>query len=111
MEPYRTEWEVYDEDIKLARRISGGGTVYHDEGNLNYSIIEDNKTYNSNKIYKMILDALKNLNIEWDFNSIVKYINNPENYAPGTYKKKGVNNINKSIKYVEKLMQLPEIKK
>lgn len=56
-------------------------------------------------------NALKNLNIEWDFNSIVKYINNPENYAPGTYKKKGVNNINKSIKYVEKLMQLPEIKK
>ena len=55
--------EMIDDDIKLARRISGGGTVYHDEGNLNYSIIEDNKTYNSNKIYKMILDALKNLNI------------------------------------------------
>ena len=56
--------EMIDDDIKLARRISGGGTVYHDEGNLNYSIIEDNKTYNSNKIYRMILDALKNLNIE-----------------------------------------------
>ena len=54
---------MINDDIKLARRISGGGTVYHDEGNLNYSIIEDNKTYNSNKIYKMILDALKNLNI------------------------------------------------
>lgn len=32
-------------NIPVIRRISGGGTVYHDEGNLNYSII----TYSSNK--------------------------------------------------------------
>lgn len=28
-------------DIKVARRNSGGGTVFHDKGNLNYSIITD----------------------------------------------------------------------
>ncbi len=56
-------------------------------------------------------NSLKNLDIEWDFNSIVKYINNPDAFAPGTYKKKGVKDINQSIKYVEKLYQLPEIKK
>ena len=30
-------------DIPLIRRISGGGTVYHDEGNLNYSLVSSGK--------------------------------------------------------------------
>ena len=40
-----------DNDIKIVRRISGGGAVYHDKGNLSYSIISDYKRelYNNYK--------------------------------------------------------------
>ena len=58
-----------DENITLARRISGGGTVYHDEGNLNYSLIHDNRTYERSKVYEMIISALCDLDVLTEKNS------------------------------------------
>jgi len=49
-------------EINIARRISGGGTVYHDLGNLNISFIGKRSDYNRKKNLTIICDALREIN-------------------------------------------------
>lgn len=54
---------IRDEHIPLARRISGGGTVYHDAGNLNYCVIVDRIQYREAQAYEMVIQALEPLGV------------------------------------------------
>ena len=47
----------------LARRLSGGGTVYHDLGNLNFTFLMNRENYNLEKQVSVILGAVKSLGI------------------------------------------------
>lgn len=52
-----------DDGVPVARRISGGGTVFHDAGNLNYSFILPRDGYRQENFFKIILAALAELEI------------------------------------------------
>ncbi|MGX7013399.1 lipoate--protein ligase [Vagococcus silagei] len=66
IEEINTEY-VEAEGIHVVRRLSGGGAVYHDEGNLNFSFImpDDGESFrNFAKLTQPIVDALHEMGVE-----------------------------------------------
>jgi lipoate-protein ligase A len=53
---------------KLARRLSGGGAVYHDLGNLNFTLLAHNNIFDRQKHYEIILKTLLRIGINAEFN-------------------------------------------
>ncbi|HBT18749.1 MAG TPA: lipoate--protein ligase [Clostridiaceae bacterium] len=60
---------VKEKDIKVVRRLTGGGAVYHDLGNINYTFIENNKKgFNDFRGFcEPITKALNEMGVEAEF--------------------------------------------
>lgn len=54
-------------NIRLARRYSGGGAVFHDLGNVNYTLIMREKAFDIERVKRFLLRMTQNLHIECEF--------------------------------------------
>ena len=59
--------ELEADDGKLARRLSGGGAVYHDLGNVNFTFVMNKKHENLHRQLKVIVEGVKALGIDATF--------------------------------------------
>jgi lipoate-protein ligase A len=61
---------VRQNNIKVVRRLSGGGAVFHDLGNINFTFIEnvrDGKPVNFQKYTQPVIDVLRSLGMDARF--------------------------------------------
>lgn len=61
---------IKDFDINVVRRLSGGGAVYHDLGNLNFTFVVNNKkdsVSNFKKFTEPVISALEKFGIKAEF--------------------------------------------
>lgn len=56
--------ELEEAGGRLVRRLSGGGAVFHDLGNLNFTFLVNKEDYSVDKQLSVILEAVRNLGLE-----------------------------------------------
>ncbi|KAM4047055.1 lipoyl amidotransferase LIPT1, mitochondrial [Anomaloglossus baeobatrachus] len=62
-----------DKGISLARRRSGGGTVFHDLGNINLTFFTSKKKYDRMENLHLVIRALKSLQPDLDVQATQRY--------------------------------------
>lgn len=71
---------------RLARRSTGGGAVYHDLGNLNYSFILPRKAYDMAMQLATVLGALRRLGIGAEFSGRNDLVINGRKFSGNAYR-------------------------
>ena len=56
--------ELIREDVRLVRRFSGGGTVYHDQGNLNFSFLSQIREGGKERNFNIITGSFQKYGVD-----------------------------------------------
>jgi len=106
-----------EHDIKVVRRFSGGGAVYHDKGNVNFTFITKEKTANQAKFIEIIKAAMAKLGIDCEFSGRNDLLYKNQKFSGHAYYTDGDNYmyhgtmlVNEDFKQLEKALSPSKLK-
>lgn len=84
---------LLDEGGHLMRRGTGGGAVYHDLGNINFSFIADRKLYDVQRQLSVIQEALKTYGLEAEISGRNDLLCQGRKFSGNAFARGSVNNL------------------
>ena len=84
---------LLDESGHLMRRGTGGGAVYHDLGNINFSFIADRKLYDVQRQLSVIQEALKTYGLEAEISGRNDLLCQGRKFSGNAFARGSVNNL------------------
>lgn len=84
---------LLDEGGHLMRRGTGGGAVYHDLGNINFSFIADRKLYDVQRQLSVIQEALKTYGLETEISGRNDLLCQGRKFSGNAFARGSVNNL------------------
>lgn len=84
--------KMKSENVHLARRTTGGGAVFQDLGNTNFTFLSPRETYKRENNVKIIFNALKNFGIEGEASGrndlLIPFADGPRKFSGSAYREK-----------------------
>ena len=84
--------KMKEDDVHLARRTTGGGAVFHDLGNTNFTFLSPRESYRRENNIQIILAALKQFGIRGEASGrndlLVPFVDGPRKFSGSAYREK-----------------------
>lgn len=84
--------KMKEEKVHLARRTTGGGAVFHDLGNTNFTFLSPKEAYKRENNVQIIFNALKKFNIVGEASGrndlLIPFADGPRKFSGSAYREK-----------------------
>lgn len=84
--------QMKNDKVHLARRTTGGGAVFHDLGNTNFTFLSPKESYKRENNVQVIFNALKNFGIEGEASGrndlLIPFHDGPRKFSGSAYREK-----------------------